>query len=604
MISRFKSILTNQEKKQLITLTFGSFVIAVSEMISIGILIPILSLFINQEKIHTSNILSHIYNFFRFRNINSFLFSLIVIAIIVFILRAFLSTLMVYFQQSTIAKIYARIASEVLQIYLEKPYSFHLSSNSSELFKNLSLEVGQFISGFLTPIIIIGSEVIVLLGIFALLIYAFPVATLFLAAIFGIIIWITYVIFKKRIKLYSDQREKYSGEFYKNALEALHAIKEIKVFNAQAFFIERFSSAIRRYLDAFMKFSVVSVLPRYLFETVLISAMLLSFLFSTLLNKPFAELIPMLTVFVLAAIRLVPSFSKIYSNINLFHYSQNSLDIVYSLLKERSDGKIQNPLMHGKFLPMGKDSIDLQDITFCYGSASVSIFNNLSISIPLKQKVAIAGLTGSGKSTLIDILMGILIPAKGNLYYRGVIIDQDSILAYQGRIGYVSQNLSLIDDTIFSNIAFGVPKDNVDFRKIEEVIKIVQLESFIKELPQGLSTQVGERGVRISGGQKQRIGIARALYRNPEILILDEATSALDRYTEAKLYAAIRSFNKDLTIILVTHRINNLENIDHIYLMDYGKIIDQGNYELLLKNSDTFKKMIHQAPTLSDEILE
>lgn len=600
MLNRLKFILTNPEKKQLIALVFGSFVLVLSETISIGIVIPIMGLFISPENINTSPALNHIYRFFGFGNANSFLLFLIVIAIMVFILRVLLSTLMAYFQQNTIAKIYARITSQILQSYLEKPYSFHLSHNSSELFKNLSFEVSQFITGFLTPIILIGSEVIVLLGIFLFLIYAFPVATFLLVGIFGIIMWSTFTIFKKRIKLYSVQREKYSGQYYKNALEALHAVKEIKVFNAQAFFIERFKGQLSRYLSAVMKFSVVSIFPRYLFETAIVSAMLLSVLFSILLHKTFAELIPMLTVFGLAAIRLVPSFSKIYSNVNLFHYSKNSLDTVYNVLKERSFQRIQMPIIHHEPLRPKQNSIDLQDITFRYENASGPIFDHLSIAVLLKQTVAIVGLTGSGKSTLVDIIMGLLIPSGGNLYYRGLSINQGNILEYRKRIGYVSQNLCLIDDTISSNIAFGISGDEIDYQRLKQAIKIAQLEPFIKDLPQGLKTQVGEKGIRISGGQKQRVGIARAVYRNPEILILDEATSALDRYTEVKLYAALRDFNKDLTILLVTHRVDTLQHAGYIYVMDSGKIVDQGNFKELLENSDIFKKIIQQKDSVGE----
>lgn len=603
MLNKLAFILTNPEKKQLIILIFGSLVLAVSETISIGIVIPIMSLFIDQKKIHTS-VLSHIYQFLRFENTNSFLIFLIIVAIIIFALRALFSVLTVYFQQNSIGKIYIRLTTDVLEAYLEKPYSFHLLSNSSELFKNVSLEVSQFIMGFLTPIILISSEFIVLLVIFLFLIFVFPLSTLMLVAVFGIIVCSTHNLFKKRIKLYSTKREIYSGLMYKNALESFHAVKEIKVFDAQSFFTRRFAEAVKTYINSFVKFSVVSVLPRYMFETVLISTMLLLVLSGVLLHKAFAELIPMLTVFVVAAIRLVPSFSKIYSNINLFHYSQNSLDIVYGILKERGGKEIQASLIHDKLSRFKKDSMDLQDITFCYESVSVPIFENLSIAIPLQQMVAIAGLTGSGKSTLINILMGLLIPAKGNLYYRGLIINQNNMIEYRRKIGYVSQNFCIIDDTISSNIAFGITENQIDPERLGEVIKIAQLEAFINDLPQGLNTQVGERGVRISGGQKQRIGIARALYRNPEILILDEATSALDRHTESKLYAAIRNSNKELTIIIVTHRVNTLEHPDYIYVIDSGKIVDQGSPKALLENSEVFRKIIHQVAHLVNEISE
>ena len=385
---------------------------------------------------------------------------------------------------------------------------------------------------------------------------------------------------------------------YRSALEVFQAVKEIKVFNALPFFIERFTDTVRKYFHAFIKFSVVSVLPRYLFETVLVSVMLLALLFSVLLHKTFTELIPMMIVFGLAAIRLVPSFSKIYSNINLFHYSRNSLDIVYNVLKERNPLRSVKPTVNHALLELKQNSIQIRDIIFGYENTPMPIFERLNITIPLKQIIAVVGLTGSGKSTLIDIIMGLLIPAEGILSYRGLIINEDSISEYRKRIGYVPQNLTLIDDTISANIAFGVSKDKLDSNKLDKAIKVAQLESFIRELPEGVNTLVGERGVRISGGQKQRIGIARALYRDPEVIILDEATSALDKYTESKFYVSLRQFNPDLTILIVTHRVDTLEHVDTIYVIDGGKIVGQGKFKLLSEQSAIFKKIIQQKDPL------
>lgn len=600
MIKKLSALLTKNEKSSLIMLSLGAIVLSVSETFSIGIFIPLMGLFVNQENLHTSSILDNLLRISGIKDTNIFMAVLIILAILIFIFRAVFSIFMAYVQQKSIGKIYMRLSADVLQTYLEKPYSFHLSSNSSDLFKNVSLEVSQFITGFLTPVVLIFSEAIVLSGIFLFLLYVFPAITIFLISVFGLIVGATYAIFKKRIKLYSAQREKYSGQMYKNALESLHAVKEIKIFEAQGFFVKRFIESVRIYLHSFIKFSVVSVLPRYLFETVLVSLMLLSLFSGILLHKTFAEMIPIMTVFGLAAIRLVPSFSKIYSNINLFHYSRNSLDIVYGLLDKniptdnRTTGRANGPA-GGE-----QNVIELQDISFCYENTPKPIFQRLNLRIPLQQTVAIVGLTGSGKSTLIDIMTGLLVPSSGNLYYRGLSIKEDNVIEYRRKIGYVSQNLCVIDDTITANIAFGVIKEEVDQERLKQVISISQLESFVRELPQGLDTLVGERGVRISGGQKQRIGIARALYRAPEIVIFDEATSALDRYTESKIYAALKDCQPVLSVIMVTHRIDTLKQSGYIYLIDSGQVAGQGDFKTLSDNSDIFRKIIEQKDTLGE----
>ena len=594
MIKKLISILTKEEKRSLLILSLGSVVLSISETVSIGIFIPIMNLFVAPEKIHTSRFLSSLYQFFGLKDTTSFLMVLIFIAIAAFIFRSVFSAFMIYVQRSTIGRIYVRLTAEVLDTYVEKPYSFHLDNNSSALFKNVSFEVSQLTSGFLTPIVVIVSEIIVLLGIFIFLICVAPFITFLLIALFGIIMVSTYAFFKKRIKLYSFQREKYSGQMYKRALETLNAVKEIKAFNARSFFIKKFIESVRIYKNAFVNSSVVSVLPRYIFETVLISSLLLVILLSVFLDRPFSELIPIMTVFALAALRLVPSFSKVYSNINFFHYSANSLGIIYNVLNNKDCKQALASEVHGESLSPGENSIDLRNIEFCYKSASAPVFDNLSLNIPLNKVVAIVGPTGSGKSTLIDITMGLLSPSNGALYYRGSVVNQDNMLKYRKRIGYVPQHIFLMDDTIASNIAFGFSPDEIDSAQLKRVIQMSQLDPFINDLPKGVKTIVGEKGVRLSGGQRQRIAIARALYRNPEILIMDEATSALDGYTEAEVNRAIKNLYGKVTIIIIAHRLSTIEHADIIYVMDRGKIVDQGNFKELSVNSDTFKKIANQ----------
>ena len=594
-LRKLKYILTRDEKGKLTGLILGSLVLSLSEVFSIGILIPIMVLFVNPEKVHANRILASLYNFTGAPDDKYFFAVLIVSAIVLFTLKSFYSVFMIYAQQKVIVNTYDRLTRDIFFSYLTKPYSFYLSTNSSVSFKNIIAEVSQFAFGFLASTIIIISESIVFLGILVFLLAVYTTATLLFISVFGMVMVLVGLTLRKRIAAYSAERDKYSQKVYKTAMESLASIKEIQVYGAQGFFTDRLSQELERYSNCQMKFSVVSAVPRFILETILFVGVLLFILGSMLVNKNFSDLVPLMTLIAMASIRLVPSISKIYSNVNLAQFYTYSMDIIYGILEDDSAKKALPPASgHKKTIADPLRSIRLVDVTFCYESAHKPIFEKLDFAIPLQHTVAIVGSTGAGKSTLIDIIMGLLTPSKGALYHAGTEIDKENIVDYRRKIGYVPQHIVLIDDTIEANVAFGVPRSEIDHKRIEHAMKVAQLESFVNGLPAGIKTEVGERGVRLSGGQRQRIGIARALYRNPEVIILDEATSALDKHTEEDFYTALVNMEKRPTIILITHRLSTLEHADFIFVMEDGKLAAQGTLKELSENASVFQKMTNQ----------
>lgn len=602
LLSKLNNILAAPEKKRLVFLGAGVVLLSFLETFSIAIVLPLMTLFIFPQKINSTPVLSWLYHICGSPDVVLFVALLIAGACAILLARSVYTVWMLYQKQKVLGDIYSRLTSKILRSYLKKPYSYHLVYNSSELFKNTLSEANNCVNYLLNPTISIASEAIVLVGVCSFLVYAYPVLTIVVFVVFGSCSFLVNIFFRKRIKAYADQRETFSAMLYKNALESLGAVKEIKIYNVHDYFASRYFASTKNYTSALVKFITVSSLPKQILETVFVVLAFLGVLFVIYSHKSFIEFVPVMAVFAVAMMRLSASFSKIYENVASFHFGGNSLDIVSEVLKEDDEHKrnsgvlISDEKREDKF-------ISLKEVTFRYQTAAHPIFEGLNISFPLYGISAIAGETGCGKSTAIDIVTGLLVPQKGRLYYCGRVIDQDSIVKYQAKLGYVPQHIFLADESIVSNVAFGIPEDKIDRKRVEYVLSVAQLETFIRSLPNGLDAKVGERGVRISGGQRQRIGIARALYRNPEILILDEASSALDGRTEADLYAALKNLKNRMTIILVTHRLVTLEYTDLIYVLEHGKIADKGNYRELLLRSHIFQSMASKK-TLSREDTE
>ena len=585
-------VLTKKEKRGLIGLTLGTVLLSLSEVFSFGIIVPIMVLFINPQKMHTIKAISMVQQWTGIAGDRQFLCFLIAAAVILYCLKCVYSFFIYRQQQGFVGSAYNRLTNKALLAYLDKPYTFYLMNNSSVLFKNLISELNLFVFGFLSACISLASELLLFLGILVLLFATYPQATISLGIIFGVLAAFINLFLKKRIKDHSDNREKYAEEVYKSAFESLNAVKEVKVYNAQDFFARRFFESTSKHTKVHIGFTVLSTLPRFILEATLFSAMLLYLLYCVLSGKNASDIIPMMTLITAVSLRLLPSFNKIYLNISTIHYNARSLDILLGILKDEKNEIPSRPSSRDiAAQPEDANTIKLEGVTFCYDTAPAPILDKLTITIPLQKTVALLGASGAGKSTLIDIIMGLLTPSQGRLLYKNEMIGENNMEGYRRKIGYVPQQIFLVDDTLEANIAFGVTKDRIDKQQLERVVELTQLTGFVEKLPLGIQTVVGERGIRLSGGQRQRIGIARALYRNPEILILDEGTSALDENTESQLHQAVRNISDSLTIIVITHRLSTIEHADIVYLMEDGKIIATGKFEELAKDPALLEKI-------------
>ena len=601
MLKKLTFLLTKSEKKTLFFIFLGLLLMALMEAFGIGILLPIMDLFMNPDKVHASKVLKRLYKITGAPDNTSFLVIIAVFAIFLFVFKSIYCLIMSYLKLSVIAKLRQRLSTRVLEAYLNKPYEFHVENNSANLIKNILTEVPNFVNGYLELLITTFGEVLIFLGILCLLFWLYPLTTGVLVISLGVFFAIFYFLLKKRIENYAILREKHSGLLQKCVQEPLNSIKEIQVFDAAPIFLEKFSYSVTTYLTSFIRFTAISNSPRYIVEAILFTSLLCIVIGCVYFRIGPSDIVPTMLIFGLASLKMAPALTRIYSSINYFNFYSNSLNIVHEILEDCTDEKTNLASREKEDkLPSRYQFINIDSIGFCYKAASAPIFKDLKLSIPVGQTIAFVGESGAGKSTLVNILMGLLVSSTGSLYYGDIPITASNIKSYRKKIGYVPQEITLIDDTLEANIALGIPCGKIDKEQLDRVIRIALLETLVKELPDGTKTIVGERGVKLSGGQRQRAGIARALYRNPEILILDESTSALDGYADSLINEAIKKLSGSLTIIIVAHRLSTIEYADVVYVLDKGTIVDKGTVDQLIKNSTIFQKIANYKCSVSN----
>lgn len=484
------------------------------------------------------------------------------------------------------------LQNRVFKAYMSAPYTFFINRNSAELLRNVNSEVGKIIKGTIMPILEISLNVFMFVLITGSLLFLEPVITLITIVMMGGCGYIFLKITQRKTRDSGRISKIASGDMNRVILQGLGGFKDARVLNRENLFLKQYNDFAKQHVDASIYQSIVKELPKPIIETLLVVGILLITLIMVFEGRSFEQIIPMLTLFGVAAVKLMPVFNNVIGQISTIRYSAYSVYAIYDdleLLENKYKDFRKKILSKSEKLEL-ENEINLNSISFKYPDSDEFAVRDVKITIPKGKAVAFVGASGAGKTTLVDLILGLLTPEKGTITVDGVDI-QDNIRGWMKNIGYIQQSNYLMDDRIFRNIAFGVPDDEVDDKKLDKAIKAAQLEELVSKLPRGLRTKSGERGTRLSGGQQQRIGIARALYNNPQVLIMDEATSALDNITEKYVIEAIERLRGDRTIIMIAHRLTTVQNCDVIYMMDEGRVIDQGTYDELLMKSPKFREM-------------
>jgi len=571
ILSKLWGIIPPSQKKRTPLLMVLIFCGMLFEIFGLGILFPIIIGLLDVNSIrdfisqHLDFLIPHTQSFSDSMFIYVGLGSLIVLYILKSLFLVYLS----YFQNDYLTKVARDNSNRLYEGYLNQTYAYFIKKNSSKIIKLFQVELNYLIS-YLSALSFVFTELSMSLAIVLTLVVIEPLGALMVALFFGTMSILFYSTFKNRLASYGKQREKYDGSISKNILESFQAIKEIKINQRGHYFKSIHQENNLHKARVVRNQLIVGQLPRLFLEVIAVAGLTIFIVVLLLQGLKTNELISILTVFVAASFRMIPSLNRVLNGVQSMRFLQVSID---TLDKEFSSfTPASSEVKTNETNQAIKENIRFEDLSFAYSNKKPNVLKGLNLNIAVGSSIGIIGGSGEGKTTLLDVLIGLLDPSKGRLFIDDLEITHENRVQWQKNIGYVAQMINLVDNSIKKNIAFGITENEIDHEKLNRCIEKAQLTGFIASLEDGVETLVGERGIQLSGGQRQRIGIARALYHDPEVLVFDEATSALDEDTEEQFMSAIERFKGEKTIIIVTHRLSTLRFCDEVYNLKQGKL--------------------------------
>ena len=547
----------------------GSFL----ELLGVAVFQPFVNIIMMPDSIQENPYLARIYQMFGCSTTESFLTVVALGIIVIYVVK----NVYLWVEQNLIMKftygMQQKLSTRLLTTYLSEPYTFHLNKNIAELQRSMQEDTGLFTQVLMHTLQLVAEVVVcIVLGV-----YLFTVSNSITVVIVGLLI-LCVVLFTKITKRFTEQLGKeaqvYKGKLYQWVNQSLGGVKEVKVLNREEFFVSSYKKYYGLYIKGVRINRLLSITPKYMVEAVCMTGLLIAIIIK--LNFGHGELenfIPQLATFAVAAFRLLPSVGRINEHVNNILYAVPSVDLIYGDLKGIEDYQESKGEEEGKEWNF-EHGITAKHITYAYPNTDTNVLEDANCIIPKGKTVAFIGSSGAGKTTMADIILGLLAPQRGKILVDNIDVFKN-LTMWHHQIGYIPQVIYLSDDTIRNNIAFGIHEDQIDEEAVKTALKKAQLAEFVDTLPDGLDTIVGDRGVRLSGGQRQRIGIARALYHDPEILVLDEATSALDNETETAVMEAIESLQGSKTMIIIAHRLTTIQNADIIYEVGDGKVTER-----------------------------
>ena len=595
-------LLTPNQRRRYYSLQIMVFLMAVMELLAIASIGPFMALVADMQLLETNAMFNRIYIASSVSTHTDFLFITGFVVLLLLGISSVLSIVTTWRLSLFAISVGTEIGDRLYGYYLRKDWLFHANGSSAQLTKQISTEAMRVTNSIILPFLQMNSRFVLAVFISAGIFIYNP-----LIAVVGVFLFVSgyviiYKLIRNRIALYGEHISSTSTERFRLMNEGFGGIKDVLLYNRSNNFITQFEHSGKIFSNAQGINSALTQVPRYLMELLAFGAMIsLVLVLLITRNGDLSQVLPVLAVYALAGFKLLPALQQIYGSVatirgNTAAFDAIKTDLKSSLTMQSEDASISIKPSQKATVDLGFDlknikNIQLNNVSFTYPNKETPAISNINIKIPINSTVGFVGESGSGKSTTIDLLLGLIEPNKGQLMLDDIAINRNNRQDWQQNIGFVPQSIFLSEGNIAENIAFGLNSKDIDLEKVRQAIKLAHLESLVNSLPEGLNTTVGERGVKLSGGQRQRIGIARALYNQADVLVFDEATSALDGITEKVIMDAIQELSGQKTIIMIAHRLKTVQKCDVIYLMEHGKVVEQGNYQQLIDSNSQFKKM-------------
>jgi len=573
-VRKLYEIFTPRERVQAGFLFLGGLLTALIQAIGVGAIFPFINVAMNPEVIQQNKWLAAIYRRGGFAGTNEFIVFLGLAVLATIVASSIAPAIILWAKTRFVLNKNHALSTRLLTVYLSKPYQYFLEKNTSELGKNVLTEVSQLTMTLLMAIFEALIQGILLIVLTVMLLAVDVHMTLGAILLLGGGYAFLSLAIKRRLKKKGAARLSANENRFRFATEALGGIKTAKVMGVEQYFIDNYAAHSFAFAQHQIFANIAGELPRYILEGLAFGGIIVFLVVNLATGGSINDLLPLIGLFAFAAYRIMPALYRLYFAVTQIHFYTAVLDKIHTDMLEEDAPDIP-PEKSIPSLPFNR-AIRLEEIDFRYADAEKDVIRGLNIEIPKNASIGLVGTTGSGKTTLVDIILGLLVPQGGQMFVDDTPVNEHNIRAWRRKIGYVPQDIYLSDDSIRKNIAFGVPDELIDNEQVVEASRIAALHDFIQTLPQKYDTIIGERGVRLSGGQRQRIGLARALYRNPEVLVLDEATNSLDGTTEEAVLGAFRNASKARTVIMIAHRLNTLKDCDQIYKMKDGCFVAKG----------------------------
>lgn len=584
-------LFTPRDRLKLLGLLGMMLLAAVLEVAGIGVIPAFVATIADPEGVKAYPVIGDLISYFGIGTQKELLTYGAISMIVVFLVK---NGYILFFQYYKTRFIYNRMyefSRRMMEAYMQAPYTFHLKRNTSELLRNTTQEVKLMVNQFLMPSMEFAQRAVLVIGILLFLFVVEPLITLVVFVFLGLIAGGFLSMTSKKNKYYGKKAQVHRHGAIKSVSQGLGGLKDSRVLNREPYFMNQFNGEARGEVDATQYKAFIGQIPRPLIETLAVAGMLLIAMIMVWQGRTVAGIMPILSLFGMAIVRLMPAIQQVMKMATTLRFSVVSVDPVHDdlqALKKYTKG-FDKSRKSSKRLTV-QTTIEASNLVYHYPNSDEQALNGVSFTIPRGSAVAFTGPSGAGKTTIADVLLGLLEPQQGK-----ITVDEDSIhqnlSAWQRNIGYIPQFIYLADETLRENIAFGLPPEQIDEAQIQHAVDMAQLRDLVEKLPEGLDTVIGERGTRLSGGQRQRVGIARALYHDPQVLVMDEATSALDNITEKQIINAIDRLKGERTVIMIAHRLTTVEECDKIYFLKDGQVESVGTYQELMEVNDQFRAL-------------